>query len=203
MRNDADKIYDETRICAFIGTRFAVGDRDKMSTRMATLGGSIMHGEIFFGVTVARRFTEHPYDEFSDEEKSDMSDDDSEATEIISCLESAQPIVLEFDLAYVEDPLSQQRTILGWVPEPSRPKYFSQSSDWALLRLPRDYLAINFMTVGNGLVVPWRILDSVPEGGLWAAVDSAKLIPTNVSPSGQFVGCSIHTPDCKMFGPWI
>ena len=98
MRNDADKIYDETRICAFIGTRFAVGDRDKMSTRMATLGGSIMHGEIFFGVTVARRFTEHPYDEFSDEEESDMSDDDSEATEIISCPESTQPIMLEFDL---------------------------------------------------------------------------------------------------------
>lgn len=37
MSNDAGNIYDETRVCAFIGTRFAVGDRDKMSIRMGTL----------------------------------------------------------------------------------------------------------------------------------------------------------------------
>lgn len=140
MGNAADDIKDETPLCAFSGTRFAVGDWNQISIRMATLGGSIMLGGEFFGVTVTHPFVEHLYDEFSDEEESDMSDDDSDVTSIISCPESAQPVILESDIAYVEDLLSHRERILGCIPEESRPKYFSQSTDLALLKLRKPTL---------------------------------------------------------------
>lgn len=198
MGNATDDIEDETPLCAFSGTRFAVGDRNQISTRMATLGGSIMLGGEFFGVTVAHPFIEHLYDEFSDEEESDMSDDDSDVTSIISCPESAQPVMLESDIAYVEDSPSHRERILGYIPEESRPNYFSQSTDWALLKLRETSLAINFMILKDRLVVPWRISKSFPEGELWAVVDSAKPISTKVSPSV----CGLFIPHAGLQDVW-
>lgn len=89
-------------------------------------------------MTVAHPFIEHPYDEFSDEEGSDMSEDDSDVNSIpINRPESAPSVMLDSDIVYVEDSLFHRERILCFIPEESRPKHFSRSTDWALLNFEK------------------------------------------------------------------
>lgn len=179
---------DSPPLCAISGTRFAVGGRDFISTRMATLGGSIEIDGDFFGVTVAHPFLESPPEGLSDDDESDTSDDDSEVTDIMSHTE-APHVALEFDTAFVEEPRPHRRSILGAILNSDRPKYFSHGTDWALLKLRPADLAINLITVGSKLVVPSCITRSLSEGELWAAVNPANPVQTKASPSicGMFI----------------
>jgi hypothetical protein len=194
--NDDD---DDSPLCAISGTRFAVGGRDFISTQMATLGGSIEIDGEFFGVTVAHPFLGRPQDESSDDDESDMSDDDSEVTELISHTEEAPYITLETDAAFVEEPRSHRRKMLGAIPDSNRPRYFSHGADWALLKLRPADLPINLITGGDKLVVPWWITrDSLSEGELWAAVSPVNPVQTKASPST----CGLFIPNVGLQDVW-
>lgn len=57
-----------------------------------------MLDEGFFSMTVDHPFIQPPQNELSDENEGDMSDDDSETTDIISCPDTIEPSTLEFFL---------------------------------------------------------------------------------------------------------
>jgi hypothetical protein len=199
MGTSANDIDDNFPLCAISGTRFAVGGRDGISTRTATLGGSIVIDGEYFGVTVVHPFMNFPQDGSSDEDESDMSDDSSEITDIISHTKEAPYITLESDAAFVEEPRSHRREMLGAIPDSNRPKYFSRGTDWALLKLRPAAITINLVTAGGKLVVPWSITrDSLSKGDLWAAVSPANPVQTKVSPSI----CGLFIPHVGLQDVW-
>lgn len=199
MGTSANDNDDDSPLCAISGTRFAVGGRDSISTRMATLGGSIEIDGEYFGVTVAHPFLERPQDESSDDDEGDMSDDDSEVTELISHIEETPYVTLEFDAAFVEEPKCHRIEMLGAIPNSNRPKYFSQGADWALLDLQPADLTINLITAGGKIVVPWWITrDSLSEGELWAAVSPVNPVQTKASPSI----CGLFIPHAGLQDVW-
>jgi hypothetical protein len=197
MGTSANDIDDNFPLCAISGTRFAVGGRDGISTRTATLGGSIVIDGEYFGVTVAHPFMSFPQDGSSDEDESDMSDDSSEMTDTVSCSDNAH-VTLVSDVAFVEDPGSHRRRTLGCIPIGSQSDCISQSQDWALLKLRQADLAINLMSLGDKLVIPWRVSESVPGGELWAAVSPEKPTRTKASPSV----CGLFAPHFGMQDVW-
>lgn len=190
-------------LCAISGTRFTIGGEHEISTRMATLGGSILIDGELFGVTVAHPFMEISQDESSDNDESDMSDDDSDFSDSISCTDTTESItvesvMLESNVALVEDPISHQRTILGSIPDQSQPDYFSQAADWALLELQPAPLAINLLTLGDKFVIPRRIRRFSADRELWVAVNPVESVQTKASPSI----CGLFVPFSGMQDVW-
>jgi hypothetical protein len=199
MGTSANENNDDSPLCAISGTRFTVESRDGVSTRTATLGGSITIDGEYFGVTVAHPFMELPQDESSGNDESDMSDDDSEVTEIISHSENAPYVTLESKAAFVGEPRSHRKKFQGAIPDSEGSGYFSQAADWALLKLRPADLTINLITVGGKLVVPWWITRySLSEGELWAAVSPANPVQIKASPSI----CGLFIPHVGLKDVW-
>ncbi|KAF3386475.1 Ankyrin repeat domain-containing protein 50 [Penicillium rolfsii] len=197
MGESANENDDDSPLCAISGTRFAVGSRDFISTRTATLGGSIEIDGEYFGVTVAHPFLECTQYESSDDDMSDMSDDDGGLTDSFGHTEEAPNVTLESDAAFVEEPGSYRRRMLGAIPDSNRSKYFSQGADYALLKLRPADLAINLIPAGRKFVVPSRISRS-SEGELWAAVSPVNPVQTKASPSI----CGLFIPHVGMQDVW-
>ncbi|KAJ6137109.1 hypothetical protein N7471_003595 [Penicillium samsonianum] len=78
----ATSLMDELNITTSLcGMRFVVGGSDGMSSRRSTLGGAIILGEEYFGVTVLHPFIErHQINESDDDDQSDLSDSDDNAS---------------------------------------------------------------------------------------------------------------------------
>ncbi|CEJ56005.1 hypothetical protein PMG11_02232 [Penicillium brasilianum] len=200
MGTSGSDIDEGSPLCAISGTRFTIRGSDGMSSRIATLGGSIMIDGEFFGVTVAHPFMEISQALSSDEDGSDMSDNDSDISDCISCTDATESIPIESvmpesEVALVEDPISHQETILGTIPNQS---YFSQNADWALIELRPAALAINLLALGDKTVIPCRIQRYPADGELWVAVNPAGPVQTKASPSI----CGLFVPFSGMQDVW-
>ncbi|KAJ5390116.1 uncharacterized protein N7496_001184 [Penicillium cataractarum] len=200
MGASSSELDEGSTLCAISGTRFAVGGGDGISTRTATLGGSIMINGEFFGLTVAHPFMNISQDESSDDDESDMSDDESDFSDNIGYadtteLATVESVMLKSNVAVVEDPISHQRTILGSIPDQS---YFSHTADWALLKLEPAALAINLLALGDKLAIPWWVQPHPPNGELWVGVNPLESVQTKASPSI----CGLFVPSSGMQDVW-
>ncbi|KAJ5819401.1 hypothetical protein N7474_004992 [Penicillium riverlandense] len=174
-----DELNITTSLC---GMRFVVGGSDGMSSRMSTLGGAVILGEEYFGVTVLHPFIQrHQSNESDEDDQSDLSDSEDNASSVGIDFH-AEGIALDADTIYLLEPESQGRFV-GAIPKESRSRYFSPHMDWALVKLESTTgLLLNFATLDGKVVVPSKVSVTFPKDLVWAIVNSATPIQTRVSP---------------------
>ncbi|EPS31292.1 hypothetical protein PDE_06247 [Penicillium oxalicum 114-2] len=174
-----DELSITTSLC---GMRFVVEGSNGMSSRRSTLGGAVILGEEYFGVTVLHPFIqEHQISESEKDDRSDLSDSDDLASSmgIDYC---PQEITLDADTIYLLESESHRR-LVGAIPQESRSRYFSQHMDWALVKLESTTsLLSNFATLDGKVVFPSKVSITFPKDLVWAIVNSATPIPIRVSP---------------------
>ncbi|KAJ5188138.1 hypothetical protein N7491_004463 [Penicillium cf. griseofulvum] len=174
-----DELNITTSLC---GMRFVVGGSDGMSSRRSTLGGAVIIGEEYFGVTVLHPFIErHQNNEPDDDDQSDFSDSDDNPSSMDIDFHS-EGIVLDADTIYFPESESQGRFV-GAIPQLSRSRYFSPHMDWALVKLESTTgLLLNFAKLDDKVVVPSKVSVTFPKNPVWAIVNSATPVQTRVSP---------------------
>ncbi|KAJ5095586.1 hypothetical protein NUU61_004942 [Penicillium alfredii] len=164
------------------GTLFGVGsENQKVPTKFASIGGTIILDGKCYGVTVAHPFLLDTYqDETTDEDTSNLSDDESDGSDAASESDSEENLTLELDTAFVPNHFEPSR--LGSIPQEHRPDYYSSHADWALLELETDKrLLVNLVVLDQKVVFPSKVASDFPRGQLWAAMGTKSPVQTKAS----------------------
>jgi hypothetical protein len=167
-----------TRLCDMPIT---VGS-DGTSARRATLGGVIILGEKYFGVTVLHPFIrEDQTNPSTDDDHSALSDSDGEASSIDVNLQYGD-IALDADTVYLQNSHSLMEYV-GAIPRVSKSKYFSQHLDWALVELKSTPdLLLNFTIADGKVVVLSKVSTTLPRNLILTAMNPAAPIQAKVAP---------------------
>lgn len=174
-----DELNNTTSFC---GKQFVVKGSDGRSSTRATLGGALIIGEEYFGITVLHPFVQgHQIDASDDDYQSDLSDCDDNVSGV-DINDHPEIVSPDSDRIYFPESTSQE-SFVGAIPQESRSKYFSRHMDWALVKLESvTGLLLNFATLDGKVVMPSKVSMTFPRNPLWAIVNSTTPVQTKVSP---------------------
>jgi hypothetical protein len=167
----ASELGEIPHIC---GSWFATGSATQTPImKCATIGGTLILDEKCYAVTVAHPFFNTDQGDTSDEDATDLSDDEGDDSDLASSSDSDEGLALELDTAFMPNWNGVGISRLGTIPQSNRLDYYSRHADWALLEVETDQLLlVNAVVIDHAVVFPSKISSAFTKGQLWAALST-------------------------------